>query len=236
VTIPKYINVEGKISDIIQQNPYLLLMFEHFGIFMPFLEKNLKDVCEEEGLNKDLLILFINLFNDENFKYNIQLTSLDANTIISYLKNSHAYYIKEKYPKIQLAIKKMYKTNNNQEIKLVEKFFNDYFDEVKEHFVYENKVVFPYINQLLKNEGKEIITQHKYSVAQYKEHHDDIEEKLLDLKKLLIKYLPNQISQQLRRELILTLFDLEYDLHIHSKIENMILIPLVENMEQNISQ
>jgi regulator of cell morphogenesis and NO signaling len=121
---------------------------------------------------------------------------------------------------------------------LVPKFFVDYFKEVKEHLDYENKVVFPYISdlygQIISSEHSEKIS--KYSVLEYKEHHDDIEEKLKDLKNLLIKYLPLKHDLVVRRKLLFLLSELEYDLNIHSQIEDLILIPLVTQMESHLKR
>ena len=44
--------------------------------------------------------------------------------------------------------------------------------------------------------------------------------------------MPQKDDRQIRRKLLLCLFELEYDLNIHSRIEESILIPLVEKMEQ----
>ena len=76
----------------------------------------------------------------------------------------------------------------------------------------------------------------EYSVKEYRLHHDDIEEKLNDLKNLLIKYLPQKNDQQIRRKLLFSLFEVEYDLNIHSQIEDTILIPLVEKMEKHLKR
>jgi len=80
------------------------------------------------------------------------------------------------------------------------------------------------------------ITCIQYSAKEYQEHHSDIEDKLNDLKNLLIKYLPYKDDQILRRKLILKLFDLENDLNIHSQIEELILIPLVSEMESQLNK
>jgi regulator of cell morphogenesis and NO signaling len=117
---------------------------------------------------------------------------------------------------------------------MLEKFFTNYFEEVTEHLEYENNVVFPYVLNLdaqLTHKNSNY-TLNSYSVIEYREHHNDIEEKLTDLKNLLIKYLPVENDQQLRRKLLFCLFELEYDLNIHSQIEDTILIPLVEKMEK----
>ena len=94
-------------------------------------------------------------------------------------------------------------------------------------------VVFPYVLNLherIKN-GEHKNQLKEYSVIEYRDHHNDIEEKLEDLKKLLIKYLPEKSDRIIRRKLLFSLFELEYDLNVHSQIEEHILIPLVEKME-----
>ena len=121
---------------------------------------------------------------------------------------------------------------------LVKKFFTEYFSEVNEHLRYENEVVFPYVLSLydqIKNreQGKK---RKEYSVVEYREQHNDIEEKLEDLKKLLIKYLPQKNDMILRRKILFSLFELEYDLNVHSQIEEFILIPLVEKMESHLTK
>ena len=110
---------------------------------------------------------------------------------------------------------------------MVEKFFNNYFNEVREHLDYENETVFPYITKLYQKiaERGNVTLPDTYSVADYQEHHDDIEEKL-----------PNNDEPQVRRKLLFTLFELDYDLTIHSKIEDQILIPLVQQMENYLSR
>jgi regulator of cell morphogenesis and NO signaling len=130
----------------------------------------------------------------------------------------------------------MNELNESTEIILLERFFNEYCKEVTEHLAYEDLVAFPFILNLhshLTEKPSEKYLQ-SYSVADYKEHHNDIEEKLTDLKNLLIKYLPQKEDQQIRRKLLFNLFELEFDLNIHSRIEDKILVPLVELMERNL--
>jgi len=120
----------------------------------------------------------------------------------------------------------------NSDLKLVIKFFKEYYSEVIEHFDYENNIVFPYINFLLeKSENYNLSSNIHYSMEEYKNHHDDINEKLLDLKNLLIKYLPSTFDSVLRKKLLFNLYQLEKDLAIHSYIEDKILIPIVEMLE-----
>ncbi|MDY0015439.1 MAG: hemerythrin domain-containing protein, partial [Bacteroidales bacterium] len=155
----------------------------------------------------------------------------DILNIVNYLKNCHTYYLNEKYPQIREYIQQIHTLNNHPEMVMIHDFFDTYFNEVKEHLVYENEVVFPYVLYLL-NKNKCTDTPANYSVTEYREHHNDIEEKLYDLKNLLVKYLPIKDDQQIRRKLLFSLYELEYDLKIHSHIEIFLLIPLAEKIEQ----
>jgi regulator of cell morphogenesis and NO signaling len=230
-----YLTPDLKMSGIIQNNPYLLLLLEHFGIDVPLQEKTIMKVCSEVKLSTELFLTFANLYNGVEYNPTTPVSINDTNSIINYLKNSHKFYSEEMYPNILSTIKQMAKVNSYKEMALVEKFFIDYFTEVSEHLAYENKVVFPYILTLYEQiESLKILEKTNYSVKEYKDHHNDIEEKLNDLKNLLIKYLPQENDQAIRRKLLLELSELEYDLNIHSKIEDMILIPLVANMEEEL--
>ncbi len=233
-TYRMFVTPEMKTADIITGNPYLLVMLEHLGINMEVREKSVEQICVENRISTELFMTIANMFN--GFKpLSVTRYSQEAvQTIIRYLENSHQYYLNEKYPQIRHYIGEINKINTHAEISMIGTFFDKYFREVTEHLDYEGKVVFPYVlslNTILagNNSGNKTGT---YSVTEYREHHDDIEEKLADLKNLLIKYMPQKDDQQIRRKLLLCLFELEYDLKIHSMIEESILIPMVEEMER----
>jgi regulator of cell morphogenesis and NO signaling len=228
-----FITSDMKISDVIIMNPYMILMLEHFGIDMEVHEKTIENICTENNLNPELFQIIANLINGFQPKKVTDYSYNDIQTIIAYLKNSHHYYLDEKYPEIQNQISAIYRLNDNSEIIMIGEFFNDYFKEVVEHLNYEDDIVFPYVlglNERLILKGQVPIPGN-YSVTEYREHHNDIEEKLMDLNNLLIKYIPQRNDRRERRLLIFSLFELEYDLKIHSMIEETILIPMVEKME-----
>ena len=227
-----------KICDVITENSYMLLFFEHFGITLPVKDKSLQTVCKENGLNLAVVLTFANLFNGVRQDSAPALSFDDTKAIILYLKNSHEFYSEEIYPEILNTIGQMAEVNHSSEMNLVKEFFTDYFNEVTEHLDYENKVVFPYVLSLYERikKGEQRGRNKEYSVVEYREQHNDIEEKLDDLKKLLIKYLPQKDDRILRRKLLLSLFELDYDLTVHSQIEELILIPLVEKMESYLNQ
>lgn len=227
ITNRMYIISEMKISDVIILNPYLILMLEHLGINMEVHEKTIEQICYECNISTELFLTIANLFTGYKPSAITEYSFNDIQTIIKYLKNSHHYYLEEKYPEIKNYIEIINRINDHSEILMIGKFFDKYFNEVTEHLDYENDVVFPYVlrlnNQLTQKHFEDTISN--YSVTEYREQHNDIEEKLTDLNNLLIKYMPQKNDQQIRRKLLLCLFELGYDLKIHSQIEEIILIP-----------
>jgi len=226
-----YIKPEMKMAGLIFENPALQLMMEHFELNYLVREKNVQQYCEENNIGVELFLSIANLYNgffaieEKNFSTN------DLLRILKYLKNSHNYYENEKYPEIRSLIDQLYLKNDTPEIKLIGKFFDEYFEEVKEHLSYENITVFPYFNKLLSVVAGTKNFKTSFSVNEYSEHHTDIESKLNDLKELLLKHIPVKNDRVLRRKIVLSLFELEYDLNVHSLIEEMILIPAIRKLE-----
>lgn len=234
--IKRLIVPDLKVSDMVLENPYFMLMLEHFGIDLVVQEKTVEQICVEKSINTGLFLTFANLFNGFDAVASEEPSIDDIPKIIGYLKTSHHYYLDEKLPKIRSYIRRMNELNDSSEMLLAEKFFNEYCSEIIEHLNYENDLVYPYILELHRYLTGIIQEdfQQSFSVTDYMEHHNDIEEKLTDLKNLLIKYLPQKEDQQIRRKLLFNLFELEYDLNIHSRIEDKILVPLAVIMEHNL--
>lgn len=221
-----------KLADIINFYPFIITQLEHLNISLPVEEKNISDIAKEHKISSDFLIfLFEYIINNQIIdRYTPKSDEIDI--ILLYLKNNHNFYTKYMFPHIEKLINRAFESSQQEEFLLIKKFFGEYNKEVLEHFDYENNIVFPYISELYRSLDTNIQIKSNYSVEEYKNHHDDIEEKLNDIKNLLIKYLPSSIEPDFRRKLLFNLYQLEKDLDIHSYLEDKILIPLVENLEE----
>jgi len=120
------------------------------------------------------------------------------------------------------------------EVKLIDRFFNEYTNEVKEHLDYEDDIAFPYFYVLLERQIPSKPDKERFSVSEYREHHTDIESKLSDLKMLLLKHINITDELHIRRKILFSLFELEHDLNIHSVLEEMVLIPLINKIEKDL--
>lgn len=229
LTSKTFVKSDTKISEIVRENPSILLVLEHFGIDDVLKDKTVTQLCHEYDIDEFLFIIICNLYNGFHVGDTSKLYPSSIPVIISYLINSHSYYINEKYPEIIDYIKILNGSGELKEMNLVEDFFNEYFEEVTEHLDYEGEIAFPYFSGLFNK--KHIFTNEKISVAHYQNHHSDIESKLTDLKNLLLQHIHIKNQRVVKRKLLYSLFELEFDLKIHSIIEDQILIPLVLTIE-----
>lgn len=225
---------ECKMSDIIDDNPVMILLLDHFGLDPVVHDKSVARLCDEKLISRKVFILFANLYNGYYPTGNETFTADEISTILLFLRQSHRYYKQEKYPEIRNLITQLYDLNTAPEIHMVGKFFDEYFGEVTDHLTYEDTVVYPYFSGIQNaGESKESSTASVFSANEYRNHHTDIESKLADLKNLLLKYIPISNDHLVRRKLLTSLYELEFDLKIHSLIEETVLIPLIDKLEKD---
>lgn len=224
-----FITPQISITRLIKENPLILLVLENFGIFHFPKGSSVHQICQKNHLNESLFIQICNLHNgyyiDHTIEYDISILS----EIIHYLHNSHLYYRQEKYPEILNDIQKLSQKHNLEILLIIEKYFKEYFHEVNEHIGYEEETAFPYFRSLI---DKKTAQKSDFSSLTYQEHHTDIESKLNDLKELFIEHVQFTTPNALRRKILNDLSELEFELKVHSQIEDLILIPLVDRIEK----
>jgi regulator of cell morphogenesis and NO signaling len=88
--------------------------------------------------------------------------------------------------------------------------------------------VFPYIESLLDGSSEAV-----YKISNFEDNHTNVEEKLNDLKNIIIKYLPGTYTSNIRMKVLNEIFKIESDLRKHTLVENRLLIPLVTKLEKN---
>ncbi len=226
-----------KMSDVIASDQRTMVLMPRFGIEMGFGDKTVKQICQEQSIHLDFFLLMANTFLHPNYFPNQKLKNVDVKLLLLYLANAHDHYTREKIPHLQSLVERFLKELPLLSKSQLENFFKEYIQEVIDHIEYEEKVVFPYINDLVRHFESHPTekTDFNYCIKEFEEKHNDIEEKLSDLKNLLIKYFPNDSNRYLRILILNELFDLEQDLINHARLEDKVLIPIVEEMERLVS-
>ena len=216
-----------KMAELVISNPTLMLTLSRFGIELGFGDQNVKEVCEKANVSPSFFLLICNLYSNPEFiPSKDDIKSVDANAILSYLSESHKYYLKERLPHIEYHLKRIVEACPERFGNTINRFFNEYKDEVESHFKYEEEVVFPYIKSLCNN-----TIEPNFSISEFKSNHSNIEDKLNDLMNILIKYLPANIFPKERIEISLDIMEVTSDLSCHTLVEERVLVPFVEMME-----
>ena len=217
-----------KMADLIELNYRLLDVLSRLGVGLGFGEHTITDACRTFGISESAFLLICNEYTFEGYVPGQELlSSADAEDIMKYLHNSHMYYMDREMEHLRSSLARLLEPVDAAQRKVVEKFFADYKAEVKNHFDYEEDVVFPYVNALLEGASR-----NGYSIGQFEENHSNIDEKLNDLKNIVMKYLPDVCDPVLRNEVLYHIFYLEDDLHHHTLIEDNVLVPMVDLLER----
>ncbi|MBR4848504.1 MAG: hemerythrin domain-containing protein [Bacteroidaceae bacterium] len=220
-----------KVADLLASDSSLLSILHRLDIKLGFGEAKISDLCARYGISEELFLMICNIYSFHDYQPHIDiLDKSDIKSITTYLRASHRYYTTVCFPAIHEGIHTLVKGLDSVSQKLIDKFYDDYDSEIINHFKYEEEVVFPYIEKLLEN-NRPIDTQ--YRIGQFEENHSNINEKLNDLKNIIAKYLDEKYSSPQRFELLNDIYSVENDLRKHSLIENKLLIPLVEKLEQS---
>lgn len=219
-----------KMIDLINENHTLLLFLQHYNIDFSVNNFTVAQLCKKHDIGIKSFLAIINLYNGFFPETNEVENIKDVKSILLFLKNSHGFYKDDKYQELKFYLNKLKETGQPKDIQLIDQFLEGYFEEVLEHLNYEDEVAFPYFYDVIEKsyQGN---NPSNFSVKEYLEHHTDIETKLSDLKNLLLKHLHFNNYLSIRRKFLNSLFELEYDLKIHSVVEEKILIPVIGKME-----
>ncbi|MBA7637687.1 hypothetical protein ES703_45333 [subsurface metagenome] len=186
-------------ADVIHMNYLLLPILNRFDIQLGFGDKTIKEVCTDHHVNVDFFLEIINSFNDDDYFPQTHLQTFPLKLIIDYIQKSHNYYLNYKIPQIESLIGKLIEhsdTSQKKQMELIEKFFQEYKEELIIHIQNEENDVFPYILTIdtafslrkIDDTVKKLV--HEKSIDFFVDTHTNIEDKLYDLKNIIIKYLP----------------------------------------------
>ncbi|HRM56562.1 MAG TPA: helix-turn-helix transcriptional regulator [Prevotella sp.] len=210
----KMYEADDKMISIIRDNYNILQSLGSFGINLGFGDKTVKEVCEEQEVDTYTFLAVVN-FTINGYKEYDNANRLSLPTLLHYLKASHAYYIDFQLPFIRKELVEALDEKDNL-ARLILKLYDDYAHSITNHMKYEEKMVFPYVQALI--DGNANTT---FDIETFSKHHVQVDQKLKELKSIIIKYLPSDGLHN--NQLSATLYDIynnEEWLAHHSEVRN----------------
>ena len=221
---------ESRLSDLITAHPSLLTLLTRLGISLGFGDRSIQDVCEESGVDTAFFLLICNVYTFNNYvPSTAAILGTDMTGLVPYLERSHKYYVDKRLPHIESHLDAIAQKLNGRIGQVFISFFKEYKCEVVDHFVHEEKDVFPHIRALMNGERDST-----YLIGEIVRTHSDIEGKLDDLLNIVFKYLPPQVDDDNVLDVVYDILRLSEDLKKHTFIEERIMVPMVMHLENAI--
>ena len=221
---------DDKMITLIRDNYDLLQMLGSFGISLGFGDKTVRETCEDNKVDAETFLAVVNFtINDSSDVQN--LASLSVPTLMHYLQASHSWYLDFQLPFIRRELQESLNPADSLG-QLILRFYDEYAHEIRRHMHYEQRVLFPYVESLLRG-----MASVDYSIETFSRHHGQADKKLRELKLLIIKYLPADGFHN--NKLMAALHDIyanEEWLHQHAMVEDSIFVPAIRQLEQQQKQ
>ena len=231
---------ESKLSKVIHANYLLLPVINRFGIKLGFGDKTIAEVCTERDINTNFFLAILNTFHNHSYFPEEELRGFSCKTIVTYLRKSHSYFVNYSIPRLKTLLHNMLESAKDSTgyAATLETFYNKYEQELISHFNKEEAEVFPMVLEMeeMFSKGAKIQEKDKerLSIRSYEEEHEDVDDKLYDLKNIIIKYLEPVYNDNLCNAFLAALFQFENDLQDHARIEDKILMPKVVGIEKTL--
>ena len=219
-----------KMSDLICENYPMVLVMSRFGIALGFGEKNIGEVCRQNGVDACTFLTVVNFLTEDISAPVTDVNKcLSIDALITYLHNAHDYFLNFRLPHLRRKLVEAIAECPKDVAFVIQNFFDEYAEEVNKHMSYEEKVVFPYVRGVLA--GKK---DPKYNISIFRKRHDQIEMKIVELKNILIKYYPGAGSNLLN-SVLFDIFATEQDLASHNHVEDYLFMPAILALEKTIN-
>lgn len=223
---PRYLPAD-KMVRLIADDYRLIHVMSRFGITVGFGDGPVNEVCEQAGVDPDTFLAIVNYV-----RYGIKPADFDkisVESLLAYLKRSHGYFLDYCLPAIRRKIIDCIEISPNDISFLIIKLFDEYVQQTRTHMEYEEQTVFPYIKALL--EGR---VSDEDAINTYSDHHEQVANKLYELKSIILKYSPAPKDANTLNDVLYDIHRCESDLENHCLVEDDILVPSIRLLERKV--
>ena len=219
-------------------------VFKKYGIdFCCGGKKSLKQVCEEKGLDVEVVEAELENLAQPASSAN-DYNRWEPDFLADYIYNQHHLYYYNELPVLKGLITKVtqHHGDNHPELKYMYSLFRQLMHELDTHFLKEEKIVFPFIKALVlaKRAGNFETLESQASLTEpikiMETEHEAAGDILAGMSKLSNNYTPPADACNSYQFLYKKLKDLDEDLHQHIHLENNILFPKALKLDKELRE
>lgn len=233
------LNPTIKVSEVVTANIRSADIFSKYGIdFCCGGGVSLEKACEKNNIDLGRLMADLEQLGNKTSAVN-DYGKWSPSFLADYIVNTHHVYVREALPVLREYMLKVVRVHADgyPAIVTIRDLFFELFDELTAHMEKEELVLFPYIRSMV-SLGQGTQRPGFGSVVNpirvMRHEHDRAGEIMHQIAALSNGYTPPEWACNTFRALFAKLKEFEEDLHIHVHLENNILFPKAESMEQVI--
>lgn len=228
-----------KVSEVMLQNHVLIPVVSRLGIKAGVENKTVEDVCRENGLHPDFFLAVVNVFLYGTFDAVEDIRLFNVLKCLDYIRKSHKDFIVQ-LKNIERHIRLLVNDGNAQYMSLIFSLFNEYKEELSSLIGKEESLFLPYVNNVYElffsPDYQPIEGDVAGALSVFVSEYNDVNEKLDDLKNILIKYIQGDYDENIFYGVIFALDRLQRDINATELIELKVLEPMVAKMEREITE
>ena len=219
-----------KMADLLDSSVNIPGVFNRMGLQYGFGDASVEETCRKAGIDPGAFLLICKAYALDGYRPSREeMEEADLNDVVKYLRLSHKYYLESALKTLGDSLEAMSHPCDERSRSLLRKFFGDYREELSRHFAYEEENVFPYVESFLSG-GPDC----RFTADEFTDTHESAEEKLEDLKSLVVKYMPASCDQRQAQLSVFYLYTLGKDIEKHIILEDTILAPMLAPRDRSL--
>ena len=226
---------EKTVGEIVSDDIRTATVFKKHGLdFCCGGGEKLETACQKKGADLEAIVADLELvLSDEKSSDDFQ--AMPLNKLVDHIFNTHHQFIYENGPVTAEFINKVARVHGERHPETVEvaKLFNDLMQDLHQHMMKEERILFPYIKQMVQDSfSNGAFVNGPISVMMAE--HDTAGEILKKMNALTSGYEPPVDGCNTYRAAYANIQALEDDIHMHIHLENNILFPKALELEEQL--
>ncbi|HNU13902.1 MAG TPA: iron-sulfur cluster repair di-iron protein, partial [Chitinophagaceae bacterium] len=204
-------------------------------------KKTVKEACRDNGLDEMKIEQELQQLDRISSPHPIPYNDWSLDFLSDYIVNSHHSYVKKNLPDIRAYAEKVMQVHGNRHAELLPIYHlvEEVYSEMMNHMVKEERVLFPYIKELVvaKSNSQPLQAAHFETVQNpinmMEMEHEAVGENLAQIRELSNNYSLPEDACASYSLLYQMLNEFEEDLQLHVHLENNILFPKALKLEKD---
>ncbi len=217
---------DDRMCDLVENDYRVLMVMARLGMGLGFGDKTVGEVCSECGVDVDTFSVIVKMIVEGDYPSDSDIDRVSLSTLMAGLNRAHSYYLDFRLPEIRRQLIKAWGGSDEDLLRVMVDYFDEFVNDVRRHVQYEDEVFFPYVCALEK--GLTAGTRRPDGTG---ERQDPMIARLGEMRRLLVKYYPSRDTNSMN-EVLLDLGICEQAMELHRNVENVLLPAKIARVER----